>query len=621
MFGKLNTIAGSLVDNMFVHELVAMQGSAVPDAVAIVAGDKKLTYGELNARADQLACLLRSLGVRADVPVALFLERSPELATAALAVLKAGGPYVPLDPSYPRARISMLLEDSAAPIVLTHSSVAKQLPPGLWRTIVMDADEAEIAKASLLAPNSHTNPEDLAYIIFTSGSTGRPKGVQITHANLRNLVDWHQRAFNTTSSDRATLQASPGFDASVWELWPYLTMGASVHVVDDSIRAVPEDLRDWIVAKGITVSFLPTAVAECMVNLSWSPQAALRVLLTGADTLRRYPPPGLPFAIVNNYGPTECTVVATSGEIRSNGESDVLPSIGRPVDNVEIHIVDAQLNLVPDGTPGELLIGGAGVGRGYLNLPELTAQKFIADPFRRTAGARLYRSGDLARMLPDGEIEFIGRTDEQIKIRGYRIEPGEISAALDRHPAIKSSCVAAYSNEVGERRLAAYIVASSTVCPNAAELRRFLGDCLPNHMVPSAFVRLACLPISAHGKVDRAALPKPAAENQLNGDSFETPQSEIEQWLAGLLTGLLGVPRVGRDDNFFNLGGHSLMGAQLIAKVHQRFAVGLSLRSLFDHPTIAEISSEIERLLYAKLHAMTDEEAQRILESSSGIPA
>jgi amino acid adenylation domain-containing protein len=606
---------------MLVHELVAMQANAVPDAVAIVAGDKELTYGELNARANQLAYRLRSLGIRGEVPVALFLERSPELAIAALAVLKAGGPYVPLDPSYPTARVAMLLEDSAAPVVLTHSSVAKKLPPGMWNTTVVDAEEADTAERSFVAPSNQTSPEDSAYIIFTSGSTGRPKGVEITHANLLNLVRWHQRAFNITPADRSTLQASPGFDAAVWELWPYLTLGASVHIVDDSIRTAPDHLRDWMVAKGITVSFLPTAVAECMMNLSWPPQTALRVLLTGADTLRRYPPPCLPFALVNNYGPTECTVVTTSGEIRPDGESEGLPSIGRPVDNVEIHIVDEHLKPVPDGAPGELLIGGAGVGRGYLNLPELTARKFIAAPFSGTAGTRLYRSGDLARTLPDGQIEFMGRMDEQLKIRGYRIEPGEITAVLDRHPSIRSSYVTAYSNDSGERRLAAYIVPASNAKLNAAELRAFLSDYLPDYMVPSTFVKLASTPISAHGKVDPAALPKPTEENKLNEDPFESPRSAIEQWLASFLTGLLGVARVGRSDNFFNLGGHSLMGAQLIAKVHQRYAVELSLRSLFDHPTIAEISSEIERLLYAKLHEMTDEEAQRLLESFPGIPA
>jgi amino acid adenylation domain-containing protein len=604
-----------MAGNMFVHELVAMQASAVPEAVAIVAGDKELTYAELNARADHLACSLSALGVKGEVPVVLFLERSPELAIAALAVLKAGGAYVPLDPNYPPARISALLEDCAAPVVLTHSSVAKKLRPGNWRTIVMDAEEVGIAKHSSAAPNNKTNPEGSAYIIFTSGSSGRPKGVQITHANLLNLVRWHQRAFNITPADRATLQASPGFDAAVWELWPYLTIGARVYIVDDSIRAAPEQLRDWIVAKGITLSFLPTAVAESMVSLPWPTGAALRVLLTGADTLRRYPAPGLPFALVNNYGPTECTVVATSGEIRPSGESDVSPSIGRAVDNVQIHIVDEQLNPVPDGAPGELLIGGAGVGRGYLNLPELTAQKFVRDPFSSGAGARLYRSGDLARRLPDGQIAFMGRMDEQIKIRGYRIEPGEIAAVLDRHPAIRSSCVTAYASDAGEMHLAAYIVPASNSRLSAAELRAFLGESLPDYMVPPTFVNLTSMPTSAHGKIDRAALPKPTAGNTLNDERFEAPQSDIEQWLSSFLTGLLRVARVSRNDNFFNLGGHSLMGAQLMAKVHERFEVELSLRNLFDHPTIAEISSEIERLLYAKVQTMTDEEAQRVLES------
>ncbi len=606
---------------MCIHDLVAMQARAVPDAVAIAHGNRKLTYGEMNARANQLANFLRALEIRADVPVALFLERSPELATAALAVLRAGGAYVPLDPNYPPARIAMLLEDSAAPVVLTHSSVDNKLPSGTWKKIVIDSAEGGIFNHLTAAPRLKTNPEDCAYIIFTSGSTGRPKGVQITHGNLLNLVRWHQRAFNITAADRATLQASPGFDASVWEMWPYLTMGASVHVVDDSVRTAPDHFRDWIVANGITVSFVPTAVAEQMIDLQWPTQTSLRFLLTGADCLRRYPPRGLPFALINNYGPTECSVVATSGEIRPSDKTEDAPSIGRPVDNAEIYIVDEELKPVTDGIAGELLIGGAGVGRGYLNLPELTAQKFIADPFSSIAGACLYRSGDLARKLPDGRIAFMGRMDEQIKIRGHRIEPGEIAAALNRHPAISSSCVATYEHDSGEIRLAAYIVPAPGALLTAEQLRPFLGESLPDYMVPATFVKLKCLPMTANGKVDRAALPLPSAENTLDDASFSAPQSEIEQWLAGFLTGLLKVDRVSRNDNFFNLGGHSLMGAQLIAKVYQRFAVELSLRSLFDHPTIAEISSEIERLLFTKVQTMTDEEARRILESLPGIPA
>jgi long-subunit acyl-CoA synthetase (AMP-forming) len=314
-------------------------------------------------------------------------------------------------------------------------------------------------------------------------------------------------------------------------------------------------------------------------------------------------------------------VVATSGEIRSSNQTKDAPSIGQPVDNVEIYIVDKELKPVADGVAGELLIGGAGVGRGYLNLPELTAQKFIAHPFSTNAGARLYRSGDLARRLADGQIAFMGRIDEQIKIRGYRIEPSEITAALNRHPAISSSCVAAYANDSGENQLAAYIVPASNALLTSAQVRTYLVESLPEHMVPAKFVKLKSLPMTENGKVDRAALPLPSTDNTLDDARFAAPQSEIEQWLAGFLTALLKVDRVSRNDNFFNLGGHSLMGAQLIAKVYQRFAVELSLRSLFDHPTIAEISSEIERLLFAKVQTMTDEEAQRILESLPGIPA
>jgi len=605
---------------MFVHELVATQAERTPDAIAIGSA-KPVTYGELNARANRLAHRLGSLGVRSQVPVALFLERSSQLAVAALAVLKAGGTYVPLDPSYPPSRIAMQLEDCAAPVVLTHSSIAQKLPPGNWQTIVLDGEPADSAEADSAAPKNAIHPQDTAYVVFTSGSTGRPKGVQITHANLLNLVQWHQREFQLAATDRGTLQSSPGFDAAVWELWPYLTAGASVYVVDESIRPALEPLRDWIVEKGITITFLPTAVAEGMVNLSWPAQTALRVLLTGADTLRRFPRPDLPFRLVNNYGPTECTVVATSGEIPANGESEGSPSIGRPIDNVDIHIVDEQLTPVANGSAGELLIGGAGVARGYLNLPELTAEKFIADPFSKRAGARLYRTGDRARMRGDGQIEFMGRMDEQIKIRGYRIEPGEITAVLNRHPAVRSSYVAAYANHAGDSSLVAYLVAPSHSRPNLAELRTFLGEHLPDYMVPSTFVMLAELPLTAHGKVDRAALAKPSPENQLDDQPFEAARSEVEQWLAGFLAGLLKVSRVGRDDNFFNLGGHSLMGAQLIAKVQQRFGVELSLRGLFDHPTIAEISSEIERLVYRKLQTMSDEEAQRLLESSPGMSA
>jgi amino acid adenylation domain-containing protein len=602
--------------NMCVHDLVSAQATAAPDGVAVIEGDQRLSYSELEARANRLAHLLRSHGVGPDVPVGLCMERSIDLAIAALAILKAGGAYVPLDPSYPSKRLATLLEDSGTFLLITQPGLTKQLPAGKWRTIILDAYGLATADCPTTSPVTDTRPSNLAYIIFTSGSTGRPKGVQITHASLMNLVSWHLNAFKVVRDDHAVLQASPGFDAAVWELWPYLAAGANVHVVDEAVRIIPERLRDWMVRHGITISFLPTALTERMIDLSWPPETALRILLTGADTLRRYPRSDLPFALVNNYGPTECTVVATSGTIDPAESSDELPSIGRPIEGTQVYIVDEELKPVSSGTAGELLIGGAGVARGYIGLPELTREKFVPDPFNDDEEARLYRTGDMGRFLPDGRIAFMGRMDEQIKIRGYRIEPQEISAMLDRHSEIQASCVSAYSDHLQEKRLVAYVVPANATRLSPSELRKFVGQHLPDYMVPSTFVQIAQLPLSSHGKLDRAALPDPTTANVLDDDSLETPQSQIEKSLAVFLTSLLGVARVGKDDNFFDLGGHSLMGAQLIAKISNTFGVELSLRSLFDHPTVGEVSAEIERLIHAKLESMSEDEAERMLASS-----
>jgi amino acid adenylation domain-containing protein len=518
----------------------------------------------------------------------------------------------------------MYLEDSGTPVVVTQPGVAGKLPGGKWETIVLDEDGLDSAVDSTVLPVANTTPENLAYIIFTSGSTGRPKGVQITHGSLNSLVSWHQHAFNVSPVDRATLLASPGFDAAVWEIWPYLTAGASLYVVDEAIRTVPDALRDWIVRGGITISFLPTVLAESMMGLQWPPESAFRVLLTGADTLRRYPPRDLPFTLINNYGPTECTVVATSGRIYPEGSSEEsrdkrsnkLPSIGRPIDGVSVYVVDEHLQRVADGTAGELLIGGRGVGRGYLNAPELTAEKFLPDLFGGDPGARLYRTGDLGRLLPDGQIAFMGRLDDQIKVMGHRIEPNEIVTVLNRHPEIEASFVCAYSDPSGDQRMVAYVVPTTDMPPKPGDLRSYLASYLPSHMLPSAFVQLDRLPLSPHGKLDRSALPQPTTENILREDSLEGPQSPIEEHLGVVLSGLLGVARVGSEDNFFTLGGHSLMGAQLIAKIRENFGVELSLRCLFDEPTPRGMSAEIERLIHARLAAMSEDEAQRLLASS-----
>ena len=599
-----------------VQDLVQERANVTPEAIAVISGSNKLSYGELDARANQLAHFLRSSGVGPEIPVAICMHRSIELAVATLGILKAGGAYVPLDPTYPANRISMLLKESGTSLVLTKDCLADNLPAGSWKAIVPDQYSVDSADDLRVSPETSTDPSNLAYIIFTSGSTGRPKGVQVTHANLLNLISWHQHAFNVTAADKATLYASPGFDASVWELWPYLAAGATVFVVDEGLRTTPEALRDWIVEQEITISFLPTALAERMIQLDWPPETALRAMLTGADTLRRRPAKDLPFYLINNYGPTECTVVSTSGRVQPGETTSEAPSIGRAIDRVSVHIVDEQLLPVPAGTAGELLIGGAGVARGYLNAPELTAERFLRDPFRDDPGARVYRTGDLCRSLLDGQIEFLGRIDDQIKIMGHRIEPQEIIGVLSRCPNIQDSFVTTYTDQSANKRLVAYVVPAGSDRLKSSDLRSFLSGYLPDHMLPSTFVVMPELPRSPHGKVLRSALPEPTASNILDDDSCEAPQSPIEKHLAGFLAGLLRLDHVGRDDNFFTLGGHSLLGAQLIAKIKQSFGVDLSLFSLFEEPTVRGMATEIERLIYAKVAAMSEDEAQQILASS-----
>ena len=338
-------------------------------------------------------------------------------------------------------------------------------------------------------------------------------------------------------------------------------------------------------------------------------------MLTGADTLHHYPSRKLRFQLVNNYGPTECSVVATSGIVLPNPENrDNLPSIGRPIDNTQIYILDERMQQVPLGEPGEIYIGGAGLGRGYRNRPDLTAERFVANPFASGQGTRLYKTGDLGCFLPNGEIAFLGRIDEQLKIRGYRIEPAEIVKVLDEHPAVQASAVAGHDLEDGNKRLVAYLVLASDRQPTHTELRNFIASRLPEYMVPAVFVVLNALPLSSSGKVDRAALPTPTTDNTLRDSTFVAPRTEIEKRVADTLASLLDLGQVSVDDNFFLLGGHSLLGTQLIARLRDAFGIEISLRSLFDAPTVAELSRVIESLIMAKLEAMSDEEAQRLMD-------
>jgi len=599
-----------------VHDLVQRQAEFTPKALAVSCGSERLTYEELHQRSNRLAHHLHSLGVIPGSVVGLCLERSLHFPVAALAILKAGGAYLPLETKTPSQRLNTVLDAAQVSVVVTDSSVVGSLAGHARTLVAMDRSAAEINRCSSEPLPVRVTPEELAYVIFTSGSTGIPKGVAIGHDSLLNLVAWHKRTFRVTPRDRATQLASIGFDAAVWELWPYLAVGASVHIVDDEARANPGQLRDWLAREKITISFAPTPMAERMMELAWPKESALRFLLTGADTLHRYPPANLPFTLVNNYGPTECTVVATSTMVLPQKSGHRLPPIGRAIDNTEIHILDSTMKPLPDGQLGEIYIGGAGLARGYVNDSALTAERFVRHPFSAVAGARLYRTGDLGRRLPDGQIEFHGRVDDLVKIRGYRIELNEVVSALRKHPAIRETAVVSAENGTGEKQLVAYIVPLATA-PTISDLRDFLAKELPDYMLPSTFVSLGALPIGPSGKVTRSALPAPSDENTLRENAFVGASNPTEQRVAAIVASLLGLQKVGVNENFFYLGGNSLFGTQVIARLRDAFNVELPLLKLFDHPTVSDLAAEVERLIVAKVDAMSEDEVQRLLASNA----
>ena len=599
-----NSTSHQYPQDLLVAQLVSEQAERTPDALALQSETQSLTYRQLEDRSNRLALRLVSLGVGPEALVGIFLPRSPEIVVAALATLKAGGAYVPMDLEYPVSRLDFMLRDTQLRVLITDHRVSGTLPSGDWHVVFVDEELPEPAAAQPSPPVS-VAPENLAYVIYTSGSTGQPKAVQITHRSLLNLIYWHRRAFSVTPADRASQVASFSFDAAVWEIWPYLTAGASVHFPDDATRGSARGLRDWLLSEKITISFVPTPMAESLLALEWPSRAPLRLLLTGADALHRYPPANLPFSLINNYGPTECTVVATSGVVLPNDRPHGDPTIGRPIDNVQIHVLDDELKPVPVGTVGELYIAGAGLARGYLNRQEQEAQVFVANPFSQLPNARLYRTGDLVRYLPDGQIAFVGRTDEQIKIRGYRIEPNEIINLLNEFPGVETSVVVARADNGDDKRLVAYVVSSSQQLTRGS-LQEHLRARLPDYMVPAAFVRIDALPLKSSGKVDRTALPAPTTLNTIADEVYIAPRTVAEKRVVSILAELLGLEKVGVNDNFFFLGGHSLLGTQLIARVRSIFGVELPLRKVFDSPTAAELASEIERLLAAQQEVPAD---------------
>jgi amino acid adenylation domain-containing protein len=597
-----------------VVSLIGACAASDATADAIVFGKHVIGYAELEARAAALARHLQSLGAMRGSVIGLLAVRSIAYVVGALGIMKVGAAYLPLQVGEPERRADFQLDGAGTELVVAEESWAGS-GGSSPRTIVRLAQDGSLSKNEETRSISRSvTSEDLAYVIYTSGSTGQPKGVEVTHRNLLHLIRWHRHAFDVTAADRASLVSSTAVDAAVWELWPYLAAGATVHIPDNVVAKDPEALRDWLIAEKITISFAPAPMAERLMELRWPPKTDLRILLTGGDVLHSYPPPDLPFKVVNNYGPTECTVVATSAALNARDPGHGLPPIGKPIADTRIYILDQGMRPVPHGEVGEIWIGGAGVARGYRNRPGLTAERFMSDPFCGGDGARVYGTGDYGRILPDGQIAFMGRKDEQVKVRGFRVEPGEVEYFLNQHPAVKQSAVSLIEVAPGNKRLIAHLTIKTEQAPSFNELQAFLGEHLAEHMIPSGFVQLAKFPLLPSGKIDRGALPPPDLLNALADQSHVAASTITEKRLQEIVSSLLKTKSVSVSDNFFMLGGHSLLAAQLIARVRDAFGIEIGLRFLFEYPTVTAIAREIERIVLLNVAAMTDEQARQALE-------
>ncbi len=601
-------------ENVRVHRLFEEQAARNPDAPAVVSAQGRLSYGDLARGAGRLAERLRGLGAGPETVVAVCLERSPEQVLAVVAVLKTGAAYLPLDPSNPAERLVYTLSDSGALAVITREALARDLAAAAIPAICLDKEKDWNERPPLPRHGGEgrgegewdqpewdqPDPENLAYVIYTSGSTGNPKGTELRHSGLSNLVAWHRRAYRLTPDDRCALLAGPGFDASVWEIWPALAAGASLRVPPADIVASPPDLWTWMVEEGITVTFLPTPLAEAVMAepVPAAPRRlALRAILTGGDRLLRRPRPEHPFVLVNHYGPTESTVVTNAVPVGVEARAgDRPPTIGRSIDNIRIFVLDRAFRPVPVGVPGELCVAGAGLARGYRHRPDLTAAAFVPDPFG-APGDRLYRTGDLVRWLPEGDVEFLGRIDHQVKIRGFRIELGEIESALVALPEVREAAVLVDQGgqKGGEKHLVAYLTPrEGATLPALHALREALSTRLPPYMVPSAFVALESMPLSASGKVDRKALARIEPEPEPEGEAVAVHLTPTEEILAGIWSELLGIERIRPSDDFFDLGGHSLLATRLVSRLREAFGVELPLRAAFQAPRLDALARRIE---------------------------
>jgi amino acid adenylation domain-containing protein len=569
-----------------VHELFESQVERTPDAVAISFQGEQLTYKELNARANQLARHLRRLGVRPETLVGICMEHSAEMVVAVLGVLKAGGAYVPLDHAYPKDRLAFMLDDSQALVLLTQQPLLATLPEHKAKTLCIDTDWDLIKSESSENPSSTTTARNLAYVIYTSGSTGRPKGVLIEHRGINNLAAAQIQAFDIRPSSRVLQFASFSFDASVSEFFMALLSGATLFLETQNALLPGPEFAELLRSLAITTVTLPPSV------LATLPSESLPALLTivtageacSTELVSRWHK-GRRF--INAYGPTESTVCATMGQCV---DVDQKPSIGRPIDNVQVYLLDEQMQPVPIGVGGELHIGYDGLARGYVNRPELSAEKFIPNPFSDQPGARLYRTGDRARYLPDGQIDFLGRIDHQVKVRGYRIEPGEIEQVFGQFPSVLDIVVVVREDTPGEKRLVAYVVARPEQTLEASDLRNFGKETLPQYMMPSAFVVLQSLPLTPNGKIDRRALPAPDKGDAGKDAAYLPPQTEVERTITNIWQMVLQIEQVGLNDNFFDLGGHSLLMIQVQGKLRAALKRNVSITDLFKYPNVSALA-------------------------------
>jgi len=576
-----------------IHELFEEQVRCTPEAVAVEYGQSQLSYRELNERANRLAGYLRRHGVGPEVMVGLCIERSVEMVVGVLGILKAGGAYVPLDPEYPAARLSFMLEDTAAPVLLVQEKLRERLPAYKGRVISLDGDWGEIEKERADDLKVAAGGRNLAYVIYTSGSTGRPKGTCIEHRSVVRLVK--NTNYIELGPKEVVMQFAPiSFDASTLELWGSLLNGAKLAVCPAGLLSL-EELGQFIRERGVTTLWLTAALFNQMVDTQLDNLRGVRQLLAGGEALsvahvRRMLGVIGSGRLINGYGPTENTTFTCCYVMTADTRIENTVPIGRPIANTRVYVLDRHMQPVPMGVPGELYVGGDGLAREYLHQPQLTAEKFVADPFDPTGQGRLYRTGDLVRYLPEGNLEFLGRIDQQVKIRGFRIEPGEIEAVLNRQPQVREAVVVAREDAPGDKRLVAYVVAKGASEGLVEGLREQLRASLPDYMVPVAFVVLDALPLTPNGKVDRKALPAPERESQVTA-AYVAPGSELEQQLVAVWQDVLGAQRVGVDDNFFDLGGNSLLVTRVHARIKPMFAREVRVVDLFRYPTVRLLAS------------------------------